>query len=107
MPSRHESQLVRETNPLPSDYQHVPRSRYVPWDHPELTITRLRLVSDPGFPLWDVSYCHGRMDDGEEVRVQLPFDQLPKRGLFKVLYGEARKTGRYIRGLQGAVSTLN
>ena len=98
-----------ETNGLPSgsnyhaQYANAPS---VPWDTPGLTITRLRLLSDPGFPLWDVSYCHGMLD-GEPVVVDLPFSQLPKRGMKRALYGEAKKTGRFIKGLFDAISTLN
>jgi len=51
----------------------------VAWNDPGLKrIIRLRLLSDPGFPLWDVSYCHGEMKDGTIVRVALPFFQLNK-----------------------------
>lgn len=51
----------------------------VDWTEPGLRITRLRLLSDPGFPYWDVSYCHGELRDGTKVHVALPFSQLPKR----------------------------
>ena len=54
-------------------------TRTVYWDEPNLYITRFRMVSDRGFPAWDVSYCHGRIGD-EEVDVELPFDQLRKYG---------------------------
>jgi hypothetical protein len=30
----------------------------VNWTEPGLTITRFRLLSDPGFPFWDISYVH-------------------------------------------------
>lgn len=50
----------------------------VDWGRPGLKITRLRLISDRGFPYWDVSYCHGKLD-GKDVRVSLPFSQIPKR----------------------------
>lgn len=79
------------------------------WTEPGLKITRLRLLSDPGFPAWDVSYCHGILD-GKHVDVSLPFSQLPKygKGGFKsALYTEAKKTGRYIKGLFSAISTMN
>lgn len=81
----------------------------VDWTEPGLEITRLRLLSDPGFPAWDVSYCHGILD-GRHVDVELPFSQLPKygNGGFKgALYKEAKKTGKFIKGLFYAVSTLN
>lgn len=78
----------------------------VPWDAPGLTITRLRLLSDPGCPFWDVSYCHGVLD-GAPVSVLVPFDQLPKRGMKRALYKHAQGTGRYIKGLFAAISTFN
>ncbi len=81
----------------------------VSWTEPGLEITRLRLLSDPGFPAWDVSYCHGILD-GRHVDVELPFSQLPKygKGGYKAaLYAEAKKTGKFIKGLFSAISTLN
>lgn len=78
------------------------------WTTPGLEITRLRLLSDPGFPAWDVSYCHGILN-GKHVNVNLPFDQLPKYGKGGVkaaLYKEAKATGKYIKGLFGSISTL-
>ena len=77
----------------------------VPWDTDGLTITRLRLLSDPGFPAWDVSYCHGELD-GQHVDVELPFSQLPKRGMRRALYAHAKKSGKFINGLFSSLSTL-
>lgn len=80
----------------------------VDWTEEGLEITRLRLLSDPGFPVWDVSYCHGRLN-GRHVDVQLPFSQLPKygKGGYKAaLYQEAKSTGKYIKGLFSSISTL-
>lgn len=78
----------------------------VPWDTEGLTITRLRLLSDPGYPAWDVSYCHGMLD-GNPVVVDLPFDQLPKRAMKRALYARAQATGRFIEGLFTAISTVS
>lgn len=75
------------------------------WTTPGLEITRLRLLSDPGFPVWDVSYCHGILN-GLHVNVELPFSQLPKRGMKSALYKEAKQTGKFIKGLFSAISTL-
>lgn len=101
--------LVNETNPLTdamrSERMEITRDG-IPWDTAGLTIERLRLVSDPGFPNWDVSYCYGRLG-GELVGVALPFDRLPKRGMRQALYRAAQKTGRFIPGLFQAISTLN
>lgn len=77
----------------------------VSWTTPGLEITRLRLLSDPGFPAWDVSYCHGILD-GRHVDVDLPFSQLPKYKMRAWLYKEAQKTGVFIKGLFSSISTL-
>jgi hypothetical protein len=79
------------------------------WTTPGLTVTRLRLLSDPGYPSWDVSYCHGVLN-GRHVNVRLPFSDLPKyvKGGFKAaLFKEAKATGKFIDGLFSAISTLN
>jgi len=80
----------------------------VDWTTEGLEITRLRLLSDPGFPVWDVSYCHGILDR-QHVDVRLPFSQLPKysKGGYKAaLYKEAQATGKFIKGLFSSISTL-
>jgi len=93
-----------ETNPLTEP--HVDRPTTVGWTEPGLTITRLRLVSDPGFPFWDVSYCHGTWK-GEKVVVCLPFDQLPKRGMRQALYKAVQQTGCFVPGLFDSISTFS
>lgn len=72
------------------------------WNDPQLAkVTRLRLLSDPGFPYWDVSYCYGELKDGTPVRVTLPFSQLNKFGasLSKQIISYAKKDGVYAKGL--------
>lgn len=99
---------VQEVNPLDSATKQAmaTATRTVNWTADGLEITRLRLLSDPGFPFWDVSYCYGEIRD-EAVRVQLPFSQLPKHKTKSALYAEAKKTGKFIKGLFSAISTLN
>lgn len=43
-------------------------------------IVRLRYLSDPGFPAWDLSYCWGELKDGTPCRVTAGswFHQVPK-----------------------------
>lgn len=85
-------------------------ARTVDWTEPHLRVVRLRLLSDPGFPAWDVSYCHGVLaSTGEHVRVELPFSQLPKRGFRKAIVDYAKRDGLYARGLGvlDNISTLN
>lgn len=93
---------IKETNPVTREYHEERHKngplRRVDWTEKGLRITRLRLLSDPGFPFWDVSYCHGILD-GEHVDVQLPFDQLPKRAVSKTIVEHAKRDGVYARGI--------
>jgi len=72
----------------------------VDWTDKRLAkITRLRLLSDPGYPAWDVSYCYGQLKNGANVKVDLPFRQLPKRGVIGTILKYAKKDGVYAKGL--------
>lgn len=62
-------------------------------------ITRLRLVTDAGFPFYDLSYCYGELKDGEPVRVRLPRHQWSRRNLRGELIEMAREAGVYAKGL--------
>jgi hypothetical protein len=101
---------VQETNPLDAATDTAIRSakpnHSVDWTTDGLVIYRLRLLSEPGTPFFDVSYCYGTLN-GENVRVRLPFSQLPKRKMKMALYAEAKLTGKFIKGLFNAVSALN
>ena len=68
------------------------KARTVCWTTPGLKITRFRILTDPDFPAWDVSYCHGYIGE-EPVRVRLPFSQLPKRFRYKDRDGQVRIGG--------------
>jgi len=101
---------VHETNPLPDGYhENVTRKikRRVDWTTPGLYVTRLRLLSDYGFPWWDVSYCHGTLD-GEPVDVVLPFSQLPKKGFRAAIIDYAKEDKLYAKelGVLDNLSTL-
>lgn len=85
------------------------KGRKLDWSDPELArITRFRLLSDPGFPFWDVSYILGVTHDGENVDVYNPFSQLPKRGMKRHIIECAKRDGVYAKGLGifDAISTL-
>jgi len=85
--------------------------KIVDWKDPQLCrVLRLRLLSDPGFPAWDVSYCYGELKDGTVVKVELPFSQLLKReSINSQIVRFAKKDGVFAKGLEifGAISTLN
>lgn len=100
-----------ETNGLvnPEEYHKTDRSTVVTLDDPRLAkINRLRLLTSPGFPMWDVSYCHGVLAGGTPVTVQLPWSQFSKRSLARDLIRMCKESGRYGKGLDifHAVSTV-
>lgn len=118
---------VNETNPLGKnghDFENDPIVGTVDWTDERLArIERLRFISDPGFPLWDLSYCHGRLKDGRRVNVSLPFSQLArthrtmtaegsrlvrKPSISNQIVAFAKKDGVFAKGLGifDAISTL-
>ena len=111
---RAEEYGVEQTNPLSYEFRQemeaAGKMEYVDWTDPDLLrVERFRLLTDPGFPAWDVSYCVGRMRDGSLVNVYLPFSQLPKRGGWKrALVDEAIAAGVNAKrlGFFDAASTL-
>lgn len=103
----HETSPLAESGIAHTDYSGAPT---LDLEDPRLVkVTRLRLLSDPGYPMWDLSYCYGLDVDGQPVRVSLPVHQFPKRNLSRALVDMAREAGRYGKGmgLLDAVSTLN
>lgn len=81
--------------------------RKVDWSEPHLRVTRLRLLSDPGLPFWDVSYCHGVLcHTGEHVDVEVPFSQLPKHGFKREIVKWAQRERIYAHGL-GILSNIS
>jgi hypothetical protein len=72
----------------------------VDWTDKKLAkIVRLRLLSDGGFPAWDVSYCWGKLKDGTPVSVELPFSQLPKGKVKAAIIRHAKKDRVFAKGL--------
>jgi hypothetical protein len=73
-------------------------------------ITRLRLLSDPGLPWWDMSYCYGELKDGTPVRVTLPTWNFGKHTLKRDLIAMGKEHGVYVKGLgmldDAVISTL-
>jgi hypothetical protein len=72
----------------------------VDWTDPDLhRVVRLKLVTDPGLPFADVSYCYGDLTNGQPVRVRLPFHQLPRRGMSKAIVTHAMEAGVHAKRL--------
>ena len=75
---------------------------FVYWNDERLaSIIRIRLLTDRTYPAWDVSYVLGKLTTGEQVRVRVPFHQLPKRGSVRMMVDYAKRDGVFLRGLCG------
>jgi hypothetical protein len=91
-----------ETNPITPEIKalRLTIEDEVDLTDPELKkITRLRLISDAGFPLWDLSYCYGELKDGTPVRVHLPQWQFSKKNLKGELIAMAKEAKVFAKGL--------
>lgn len=104
--------LAHETNGLSDGaaYHRTDRSEIVELTDPRLAkVTRLRLIGEAGFPMWDVSYCHGILKSGTEVRVWLPYTQFNKRRYMAEIIEMCRELKVYGKGLGifEAISTLD
>ena len=93
-----------ETNPISDELKDrmAEANEHVDWTDPRLaSIDRLRLLTDAGFPFYDVSYCLGSLKDGTPVRVDLPFSQLRKgKGRITAeILDYAKKDGVFVKGI--------
>lgn len=61
-------------------------------------IDRLRLLTSPGCPVWDVSYVWGS-GGGQKFRVQLPVEQFPRKGLNWAIAQAFKSAGRFGKGM--------
>lgn len=86
-----------ETNNIadsPVQHSEVDHSVTLTLGDPDLArITRLRLVTDAGYPVWDISYCYGQTKAGALVRVDLGVYSLSRRNLKGDLIRAARAAG--------------
>lgn len=93
---------VNETNNIAdASYNHtsVDYSRYTRLGDPELVrIDRVRLLTDPGCPVMDVSYVYGTLRNGTHVRVDIGASQISRQ--YKgALIALAKQAGVYAKGL--------
>ena len=71
----------------------------VTWADPELEeVTLLELRCD--LDRWKVTQVLGRMKNGEEVMLEVPFTQLPRRGLQREIVRWAKRDKVYAVGLK-------
>lgn len=88
---------ANETNSLwMSEVTHHTIEVHTTLSDPDLQrVTRLRLLTDPGCPFFDISYCYGVMKDGRHARIEGGFmpQSLRRRNLKGDLIAWAREEG--------------
>jgi len=94
---------VNETNPLwvsESNHKNVDFNEYVTLGDPRLErITRLRLLTEPGYPYFDISYVYGVLKDGTHVRISGAPMHLGRKTIKRDLIAWAKEEKAYAKGL--------
>lgn len=94
---------VNETNNIAFaeyNYEQVDYDEYVTLGDPRLaSIDRLRLLTEPGYPYYDISYCYGTLKDGRHVRISGAPQHLRRSKPKADLIAWAREEGAYAKGL--------
>lgn len=94
---------VQETNPLwasEATHENVDYDEYCTLGDPRLArVVRLRLLTEPGYPYYDISYCYGQLKDGRYVRLSNAPMSLPRRNTKGALIQWAKEEGAFAKGL--------
>jgi hypothetical protein len=107
---------VTEYNPIPKGY-HDEDCMYISFadllamivsKEYRITAERLRFVTDSGFPFWELSYFHVRIDGERYEIMDCPFYKVLKHGgLNKNLYKILKSCNVYIPKFFDVISTLD
>lgn len=92
---------VDETNPIwASEVTHETIEEHVHLGDPRLErITRLRLLTEPGYPYFDISYVYGVLKDGRHCRIEGAPMHLGRKTIKRDLIAWAKEEGAYAKGL--------
>lgn len=92
---------VNETNPIwASEVTHETIEEHVTLGDKRLArITRLRLLTEPGYPYFDISYVYGVLKDGRHCRIDGAPASLGRKTLKRDLIEWAKEEGAYAKGL--------
>lgn len=101
---------VFETNPMPSGY-HDEDLEYINWEilktmTQTIVAERIRFVSNPGFPWWDLSYFHVRIDGKRYGIIGTPFYQIGKKTFKTDLYKILKDEGIFIKDFFASISKM-
>lgn len=103
-----------EVNPVGRDY-HDEDLDFMNWDDfkdivangsQTFEILRIRFITDSGFPFYDLSYFHVRIDGKKTEILDSPFSQVNKKFFKNKLYEILKKEGVYLPNFFSRVSTL-
>jgi hypothetical protein len=93
---------VSETNPLTYDHASMLDAEWLSLYELQARkgkVTRLRLLTERGYPYYDISYCHGVLPDGTLVHVQMNELRLSRRSLKGSLIALAKEQGVFAKSL--------
>ena len=62
-------------------------------------VSRLRLLTEAGYPWYDISYAHGTLPDGTIVPLHVTTMKLRRKALKADLIAWAKEEGVYAKGL--------
>lgn len=103
-----------EVNPVGKNY-HDEDLEYMNWDDfkdvlksgcQKFEILRIRFITDSGFPLYDLSYFHVRIDGVKTEILDSPFTQISKKHFKSSLYNILKKQNVFIPNFFNHISTL-
>ena len=85
------------------EFHRLPYQGEVHWTSSDLKrIVRIRYLTDPGYPSWDLSYCYGLNQSDQKVRITgLPYQLQRGIPMVNQLVEAAKKDGVYLKGLCG------
>ena len=94
---------VDETNPLwmsEATHENVNYDIHTWLGDPNIKrVVRLRLLTEPGYPYYDISYCYVQMKDGQYARLGGYIPTLSKRFIKRDLIAWAKEEGVFAKGL--------
>lgn len=94
---------VNETNPIwasEATHETVDFSVHCTLGDPRVKrVLRLRMLTEPGYPYFDISYCYAELKDGTQVRLAGVPAQVGRKTIKRDLIAWAREEGAYAKGL--------
>lgn len=104
-----------DTNPVEQGHHEIERERICVTQMIALakgnkvTSDRLRLVSDPGYPYWDISYWHidinGTKYEIGSIQSFFGDEDLTKKGYKSQIYNACKDNGIFIHNMFNSIST--